>query len=223
MASKAKHIKAAEKALGIEPIGSETHAEAELRRKWERRFAPLGLVLREEYPPEDMWYRVQAALDRADDRRVIAKTKRSVWRWRFGTILAGLCAAGLAAFIVTTESEAPDRGTPAGGASQYVAVITPEDSKTAIIVEVDIEAGTALVRPVGVTGRDGKSLQIWTAPPDGDAVPVGLLDPGSTDSFEVRADPGDAFAISVEPEGGSPTGSPTGEVIYHGTLIAVPD
>jgi anti-sigma-K factor RskA len=34
---------------------------------------------------------------------------------------------------------------------------------------------------------------------------------------------GSAFAVSVEPRGGSPTGSPTGPVVYTGTLIPVPD
>lgn len=220
MASKAKHIKAAETALGLGPIGTETFAEAELRRKWERHFAPLGLALQDEYPPDDMWFRIQASLDRADDRKIIARTKQGIWRWRFATFGATALAAGLAAFIFVKGGEPAPTASPE---TKYVAVITPEDSKTAIIVEVDLEAGIARVRPVGVTARAGKSLQVWRAAPDGEAQSVGLLDPESVNTFDVSVEPGYAFAVSVEPEGGSPTGSPTGDVIYHGTLIAVPD
>ncbi len=220
MPSKTAHAKAAEKALGLDPIGAETRAEADLRRQWERYFAPLGLALPEVQPPDDVWYRIQASLDRAEDRKTIKRMRGGLWRWRFASLFFAAAAAGLAAFVVTsTLDTAPTEATQ----RKYVAVVTPEDATSAVIVEVDLEAGTASIRPVGVTVPEGKTLQVWTAEPDAAPRPVGLLDPDAVQVFDVMADPGDAFAVSVEPEGGSPTGAPTGEVVYHGTLIAVPD
>lgn len=220
MAGKTAHAKAAEKALGLEPVGAETRAEAELRRQWERYFAPLGLALPEVQPPDDVWYRVQASLDRAEDQQKIKRMRGGLWRWRIASLFFAAAAAGLAAFVVSSQLRtAPTASTE----SKYVAVVTPEDATSAVIVEVDLEAGTASIRPVGVTVPEGRTLQVWTAEPEGSPRPVGLLDPDAVQVFEVSADPGDAFAVSVEPEGGSPTGAPTGEVVYHGTLIAVPD
>ena len=220
MAGKTAHTKAAEKALGLEPIGAETHAEADLRRKWERYFAPLGLALPDVQPPDDVWYRVQAALDRAENRKAIKQMRGGLWRWRFASLFFAAATAGLAAFVISSQL---DTASPAPVQSKYIAVVTPEDAASAVIVEVDLEAGTASIRPVGVTIPEGKALQVWTAEPEGSPRPVGLLDPDAVQVFDVSADPGDAFAVSIEPQGGSPTGAPTGEVVYHGTLIAVPD
>jgi anti-sigma-K factor RskA len=223
MASKAKHIKAAEAALGLEPIGTETQAEAELRRKWERHFAPLGLALRDEYPPEDMWFRVQASLDRADDRRTIAQTRRGIWRWRFATFGATALAAGLAAFVVMKDLQVAPQPAESGASAQYVAVVTPEGSKDALIVELDLEAGTARVRPIGVAFQTERDLQMWRIAPESAPVPVGLLQRDGSTSLPLTADPGDTIAISLEPLGGSTTGAPTGPVVYSGALIAVPE
>ena len=221
MVSKAKHIKAAETALGLEPIGAETKAESELRRKWERYFAPLGLALRDEYPPEDMWYRVQASLARADDRKTIAKGKRGLWRWRFATLACGALAAGLAAFIVTQKPEGT--GVAPAKTAQYVAVVTPEGSKDAMIVELDLDAGTARVRPVGVAFQTDRDLQLWWLAPESAPVSVGLIQPNGETQLPLAANPGDTIAISLEPKGGSTTGEPTGPVVYSGALIAVPE
>ena len=221
MFGKSKHIKAAETALGIEPIGAETKAENELRRKWERYFAPLGLALRDEYPPEDMWYRVQASLNRAEDRKTIAKTKRGIWRWRFATLGSAAVAAGLAAFIVTKEPA--DLPVTPEKTEQYVAVVTPEGSKDALIVELDLEAGTARVRPVGVAFQPERDLQVWRIAPESAPVSVGLILPEGETQIPLVADPGDIIAISLEPKGGSTTGAPTGPVVYSGSLIAVPE
>jgi len=98
ISGKAKHIRAAETALGVEPLGTETQKESHLRRRWESFLAPLGLALPEEYPPQDMWYRIQASLDRAEDRKVIKQTKQGLSRWRLATLGASAVAAGLAAF-----------------------------------------------------------------------------------------------------------------------------
>lgn len=223
MASKAKHIKAAETALGIEPIGAETKAQADLRRKWERHLAPLGLALREEHPPEDMWYRVQAALARTDDRKTITKAKRGVWRWRFASLFMTAVAAGLAGFIVTKGLDQPTDPVTSPAPLQYVAVVTPEGGQNVLIVELDLEAGMARVRPVGVSVEAGRDLQMWRIAPDSAPEPVGLVPPEGITTLDLAADAGDTIAISLEPEGGSTTGAPTGPVVYTGSLIAVPE
>lgn len=227
MPTQKKHIRAAEAALGLEPIGAETKAEATLRRQWERRFAPLGLALPDERPPEDMWYRIQSALDRSEDRRTIARKKRSVWRWRLAALAATACAVGLAGFIVSQGVGAGPK--PAEQAAPYIAVVTPqaEDGEdrdgSALIVEVDPQAGTARVRPVGVRVATGTSLEMWRIAPEGDPVSVGLVPADASVTLDLEADPGDIIAVSVESEGGSTTGAPSGPIVYRGSLTDVPE
>jgi len=80
MSEEMKNLRASETALGVIPIAAETKSQAQLRSEWERRLAPLGLALNEETPPDDMWYRIRSSLDRADDRKALAITKRGVSR-----------------------------------------------------------------------------------------------------------------------------------------------
>ena len=84
--------------------------------------------------------------------------------------------------------------------------------------------GSAELVPLeGVSIPAGRSLELWTfargtaAPP----VSVGVLDQARAVRFRLdrlpRVAPSQLFAISVEPQGGSPTGLPTGPVLMKGT------
>ncbi|MEP4293917.1 MAG: anti-sigma factor, partial [Rhizobiaceae bacterium] len=90
-----------------------------------------------------------------------------------------------------------------------------------LVVSIDGATGDVTVRSIGVQRPDGKSLEVWYVP-DAElakAVSVGLVGEGDIDLKDIRAKDGDLLAISVEPPGGSPTGSATGDIIYTGTLI----
>ncbi len=221
MVSKSKHIQAAETALGIEPIAAETKKESELRRRWERFFAPLGLALREEYPPQDMWYRIQAALDRADDQRKIRQTKRGMKRWRLAALAAGAIAAGLAAFIVIKRPEAVS--LTAEKTEHYIAVATSNEIEGALIMEYNPDDEMVRLRPVGLTFDDSRDFQVWHSAPESQPAPVGLLLPKSETRLPLVANIGDTIAISLEPKDGSPSDAPSGSVLYSGKLTATPE
>ena len=66
--------------------------------------------------------------------------------------------------------------------------------------------------------------ELWLIPSDGVPRSLGLLDPSADQVIVIpeallpEARRGATLAISLEPEGGSPTGQPTGPVIAAGTL-----
>ena len=73
----------------------------------------------------------------------------------------------------------------------------------------------------------GRSAELWVLPKAGRPVAVSLVpasDPGRS-SAQPQArrylTPGAAFAISVEPAGGSPTGAPTGPIILTGAISLI--
>lgn len=67
-------------------------------------------------------------------------------------------------------------------------------------------------------------MQLWARPPEGAGAPAALgLIPAGRDRLTVgpaglRPAPGMVLEITLEPEGGSPTGQPSGPVLFSGRL-----
>ena len=74
---------------------------------------------------------------------------------------------------------------------------------------------------------DGRVMQLWGLRP-GDSGPTSLAllprTPGriSIQTPPIRPVPDMLIEISLEPEGGSPTGRPTGPILFYGRLIEAP-
>lgn len=224
-------FRAAEYVLGTLPSDERAAMAAELARDpvaearvrdWERRLAPLSLAVPDENPPPRLWSAIQQALPGpsaiahpANDNRIAALAAK-VRRWRMTATGTGLIAAGLALFVAVgpRPSEPDARG-------RYVAVVTSGGDLPALIVSVDTASGTAQVRPVAAKAPDGNSLQLWYVGADKTPKPIGLVGPGASRIALPAGTNGSEglIAVSVEPKGGSPTGQPTGQVVYTGRLI----
>lgn len=184
-------------------------------RAWEQRLNPLAETVGAQTPPP----RVRAAVLRAlpnpgyADAREIDGLRVRLRRWRIAAGGAGLLAAGLALFLAVGPSRAPSGG-------RYLAVVQGGGTLPALIVQVDMRTGLAQVRPVGAEAPADRSLELWYVGAQGPR-PLGLVGAGQS---QVRLPAGTApdgvIAVSVEPPGGSPTGQPTGPVVYTGKLIA---
>lgn len=211
----------AERAAVEREVAADPAARA-ARDAWERRLAPLALTAPEAEPGPEVWPAIARALsdDRAppaaanDDR--IGALRRSVRRWRLAAGAAAALAAGLALFVAL----GPPR--PDGADGRYLAVVSRGGEAPALLVSIDTRAGTARVRPVGAQAPAGRSLELWYVG-DGQAPKTlglvgsdtkGVILPAAADALAAGT-----FAVSVEPEGGSPTGQPTGPVVYSGKLI----
>jgi anti-sigma-K factor RskA len=149
-------------------------------------------------------------------------------RWRTIAVFAGSLAAALLAFIVLPKwgvlppSLAPKPAATAskpvepGAPSRYVAVLERDAVAPAFVLLVDAAAHSLTLRRVGAPREPGKSYELWLISPRLPAPrSLGLVGPGEvTELSDVLAgDPaliGEAsFAVSLEPEGGSPTGAPS--------------
>ncbi len=223
-----RDFRAAEYVLGTLPADERAAVEAErLRdpiteasvRDWERRFAPLSLAVPDENPPPRLWGAIVRALPGpsalvlpANDNRVAALTGQ-VRRWRMASIGAGLIAAGLALFVAVGPRVPTSDG-------RYVAVLTSGGDLPALIVRVDTRTGTAQVRPVSAQAPDGRSLELWYIGADKTPRTLGVLgSAASRVALPAGAGSDGLIAVSVEPQGGSPSGQPTGQVVYTGKLI----
>jgi anti-sigma-K factor RskA len=114
--------------------------------------------------------------------------------------------------------------------AQYVAVLQKDGSSPAFILSVDAATKNFTVRKVGATPEPGKSFELWLVS-DRLQRPRSLGVIGNRDfvsrpalaSYDSDTVNKATYAVTVEPEGGSPTGGPTGAVVFTGKLIeAVP-
>jgi anti-sigma-K factor RskA len=114
--------------------------------------------------------------------------------------------------------------------AQYVALLQKDSGSPAFILTVDGATRNFTVRRVAATPEPGKSYELWLVS-DKLQRPRSLGVIGGND-FTIRPvlsgyDPDTVsqatYAVTVEPEGGSPTGVATGPIVYTGKLIeAVP-
>ncbi len=219
MADDDQDLDAAERALGVAPTGPETPAQRSAREAWEVRLAALAEGIAPVTPPPGLLDRIERRIDREEAAAATAELKwlaRGRSRWRAAALGAMSLAAALAIALglAIVSRPAPTR---------YVAVVYSDADPNAagMVIEIDPAAGTSLVIPVLRDAPEGSSYEMWQLR-DGDEQPVsiGLLPEEPQLSPELQAAPGDLFAISLEPEGGSPTGAPT-RALFHGRVIAV--
>jgi anti-sigma-K factor RskA len=112
-----------------------------------------------------------------------------------------------------------------GPPPRYVAVLQRDATAPAFIVTVDITARSLTVRRVSAEREPGKSYELWFVSSQFPAPrSLGLVGGGEfTQSANLVAyDPvtitDASFAVSLEPEGGSPTGAPS-NVMFAGKLV----
>lgn len=226
-------LPADERARFTEEMRRDTRLRAEVQRL-QARLAPLDDTATPEMPRPEVWQAIErqtiggaagaaaigsAATDAAATSNVV-QLRRRVTRWRGATFVAGALAAALAVVVVidrTTVQPAVESG------GRYVAVVDTGGHEPALIAEVDTKTGIIRVRSVQAETPAGKSLELWHVP-DGQAPKsLGLLKAGlNAQTVKDLAGPVNGIiAVSVEPEGGSPTGAPTGPVVYTGKLVPV--
>ena len=220
---------------------------------WDRIKTAIGhsepqspLVLPDAPPPPPIAFDVSelaATVDTSNVMRLSARARR----WRNVATFTTAIAAGLVAMIAT-QLYAPDRlpeglrpklrtqvvevkvpvaPTPSG---QFVAVLQQDSSSPAFILTVDGTTKNFTVRRVAAIPEPGKSFELWLVS-DKLQRPRSLGVIGSNDfttrpalaSYDADTVSKATYAVTLEPEGGSPTGVATGPIVYTGKLIeAVP-
>lgn len=183
---------------------------------WEERLAPLGRVGAPVTPPPALWQRiaVSAGLHHpppASQPSLFARAWQSLLLWR---TVAGGSLALAAAFAAVTWIGG---GAPS---TRPVAALVPRGSAAAAYVaEIRPNGRLVLIALQQIPVAQGKSLELW-ALPKGARRPVslGLLSATGRGARNPAPPPGSQLMISLEPFGGSPTGLPTGPVLFAGTL-----
>lgn len=200
---------AAEYVLGVLDRAERAEAEARIKRDpafatrvtvWEARLSGLNDGFAE-VPAPNLLPQIEARLFPAVPRR------------RFGLIgwLSGAVVA-TALSLATVTVLAPPRPTP-------VATLATADNRLAYRV-THFGGSLQVTRVAGVPAVPGQVHELWVIAPGANPVSLGLLqDQPLVVSYPVPP-AGFVLAVSIEPEGGSPTGAPTGPVILTAEIGA---
>ncbi len=199
-------------------------------RFWEERLVPLADRVEPVEPSPTLWQRISSGLgagpeDRAGTANVLAwpvsadlvRIRRSRSRWRVAAGAAASLAAALALVIASGLLRDP---FPTSG---LVAVVNRSGDLPALIVRVDPRAGVVQVRALGAETPAGRSLELWSIVAGGAPRSLGVVAAGPTRVAVPAEDrprlDGATIAVTVEPQGGSPSGNPTGPIVYQGRLV----
>lgn len=231
---------AAEYALGT--LDAAERAEVASRRitepaldraitEWESRLAPLTETVSSVLPSADLLPRIEAriaareglSLVKGDRHRAdMTALERRARRWRTAALGATALAASLVLAVSLRELSRPELPRT------FVAVMQKDDASPSFLLTVDLETKLLTIRPVAAERQPGKSYQLWMAHEavggphslglvaEGDLTPRAALARYDRTVIEKAT-----FAVSLEPEGGSPTGKPTGPVLFHAKLVQV--
>jgi anti-sigma-K factor RskA len=212
---------AADYAIGLMPSAARRRFEqllledAALRAEltqWQESLASLTEALPEQPVPDRVWQGITA---RIEPQVLHMPEKRQFWSWL--RVTAAVCSLVIAVTLGVIYNR---------DSARYSATLLTADAQPALKVEAHEDYLN--VEPLTLAAVDpGRSLELWAIPADGKPISLGVIPAGGKGKVELsdvqKALIGKpiALAVSLEPKGGSPTGQPTGPVLYQGALAAL--
>ena len=181
---------------------------------------PLSLSIAPVAPSPEVWKRIEARITGSSRPAQGSGSQASAPRlafWRGLAAFASVAALGLAALLANPGPALPP----------VVVVLNATDAATAgalpgtFIASISGDGRAVVTRPlVNVALQADRVLELWALPGSGAPRSLGLISANASTAVKRGQDLKDAtaLAVSLEPPGGSPTGAPTGPVLYVGKL-----
>ena len=212
---------AADYAIGLMPptarkrfehlLQDDAPLRAELAR-WNTHLSQLTEPLLEQPVPDHVW---QAIVARIEPQTLHVPARRPFWSWvRLSALACSLLIALTVRLLYNRDSV------------QYKATLLSGTAQPGLSIEA--HSDYLAVRPLELAAVDGgRSLELWAIPVEGKPVSLGLIPRdgdgritlSQTQQQLIRIPV--VLAVSLEPQGGSPTGQPTGPVLYQGPLASL--
>ncbi|WP_306754270.1 anti-sigma factor [Paracoccus actinidiae] len=222
-------ILAAEFALGVLPDEDQAAlarradidpAFARLVADWQDRLLPLA----DEFAPAVLPPAVKGALD----LRLFGAVPERPGAWRSLALWRGLTAAATAAFLLALSLPllSPPPPTPE---MRLVALLAHEGSNVHYMAVYDTDDGAVGLSHLSGNPAPGQDFELWVIrDPQRPPVSLGVIPAGEAaahlavdDRTRALVEAGAQLAITLEPQGGSATGLPSGAVVAAGDLRGI--
>ncbi len=186
---------------------------------WERRLCGLAIAVPAVTPAPRVWTAISArlGLGAAGTAPGAWWTRMTFWRAFALASFAGLLALGVGNLV--SRQEAP---------GAIVVVLAGPDAKPALVATASPRERVLRVKAVApITIAGDRALELWLLPAQGDPRSMGVVPSAGTVAVPLATDSGDflagaaGLAITLEPAGGSPTGKPTGPILYSGKIVQI--
>jgi len=189
-------------------------------RDWETRLMPLTTVIAAEPPPASVWQAIERRLWPAAPTAAPPPWWQRLGLWR------GFSGAAVAAALVL----AVQLGNPPPAVAPVIVVLQGTDEAGpgagGFVASFSGDGRALVTRPLlPVELQADRVLELWSVPPQGAPTSLGLISSSGVTVLPRGRLPATvlqggtaALAVSVEPPGGSPTGAPTGPVVFAGKL-----
>jgi anti-sigma-K factor RskA len=200
---------------------------------WAQRLDPLAGAAPAIEPPAQTWAAILRRIGPAPDRArrglveylfgrpteaVPSMATAGLWYcvsfWR----QIGIASAAIAALLFVYLFIAPP------SSPTHMALLADAANKPILVVSLDLHHDRLTLDATRLPAAEaGKSLELWILPPSGNPRSLGVI-PGGQLSLPLDLKAAEdlaqgALAVSLEPAGGSPTGLPTGPVLYSGPVL----
>ena len=198
-------------------------AHANLRaavQAWHEQLMPLTASIPPVQPPPEVWQRIDARISRG--RATASKDAPARWWaqlafWRGLSAFATVAAVSLGLLLAVPEPSRPPVIVVlnAAGAGESGAV------PASFIASISGDGRALVTKPLlNVSIEANRALELWAVPPTGAPRSLGLISAAGATVVKrgKLLDGTAALAVSLEPSGGSPTGAPTGPILYVGKL-----
>lgn len=178
-------------------------------RYWEEKLSPLNDLVQPVAPSVDIWKQISDSLFETD----IAKAANGSWA-PFALVASVLMVAFMGLFTWSMNREAQ----PFGG--DLVAIVETTDKQPGWLVKINLQEQAIAVEALTRQAIPaGKSLELWVLTKEGTPKSLGLLpvdaaQRGIPVNVDMASESSGTLAVSLEPQGGSATGLPTGPVLY---------
>jgi anti-sigma-K factor RskA len=176
---------------------------------WEMRLLPMALKAQPVQPAPATWIALEDRLG----WRTAAIRRASSLRLRFWQAFAAL--ATVAAVVLGTSTPRPPTGAP------MIVVLHATQGSETLVAGLSPDRRQLSIQPLQkVALTSDQSLELWALKKDGPPASLGVIAADRLTALSKKSLPADTkgLAVSLEPLGGSPTGAPTGPVLFVGDL-----
>ncbi len=181
---------------------------------WQLRLQALASPVKPVEPAPRVWAAVQLRLFGPPVQQRSWWQRLGLWQGLSG--MAAVAALAMAVLIAQPAPVQPPLVIVMNSTPQGLEMV-----KTGFVASVTADGRALVLRPIDpVTLAEGRALELWAVPKAGAPRSLGLVATRSATTV-LRASllrDTSAFAVSLEPAGGSPTGQPTGPIVSAGEV-----
>lgn len=219
-----ENLTVAEYALGVLPhdereafaerLANEPALREKLRR-WEAHFVPMADEYEPAAPPPGVFAEIEKQLFGPAPGRTGLFARLGFWR-----AVSFVCLAGMLVFAGLFYN------SRINGGPSLVAELRGESDIVRLVALYDEDQGILRLNRTQGAPVPGRAFELWLIEESGVPVSLGVLPHETYAGVEISAELGvrlrdSVLAISDEPEGGSPTGQPTGDVLATGEVTRI--